>query len=44
MDTIVVESTVPSQCNVEAERWATVMRKCDEIDMADFTDLILAEM
>lgn len=44
VDTMVVESTVPSECNVEAERWETVMRECDDIDMADFTDLIVAEM
>lgn len=44
MDTVVVESTVPSECDVEAERRALVKRECGESDVAAYTDLILSEM
>lgn len=38
MDTVVVKSTVTSECDVEAERKAVV--KCDEIDLTAYTYLI----
>lgn len=44
MDTMVVESTVPSECSVESERWAVVKRECGEIDLAAYTDLIRSKM
>lgn len=44
MDTVVVESTVPSECNVESEGWAVIKKGCGEIDVAAYTDLIQSEM
>lgn len=40
VDTVVVESTEPSEYDVESERGAVVKRECWDIDLATYTDLI----